>query len=201
MDVAAYMASGIIENYCMGFCSDSETAELKRYASIYPEINLEISKVRDVFEAYIKCNKIEPSAHIKYAVMEKVYQDNASTDRSYAPLFNPDTPTENIISWLNKNPLQQPEEEFDNLYAQELPSTKYVTNFIVWAKQGQEEELHTNCNEYLFIIRGSCTMKFENIDKKFNEGDIIHIPPNVTHSAVVTSSLPMIALVQRRECA
>ncbi|MEJ7627768.1 MAG: cupin domain-containing protein [Ferruginibacter sp.] len=185
----------------MGFCSDTETAELKRYASIYPEIKLEISKVQKVFEAYIKSNKIEPSPRIKYAIMEKVYQENAATDQSYVPLLQPDSPTENIKAWLHKNPLQHPEEEFDNLFVRELPSTGYVTNFIIWAKLGQEQELHTNCNEYLFIIRGSCTMRFEDIYKKYYEGDIIHIPQNVTHSAVVTSSLPMIALVQRRECA
>ena len=201
MNVEKFIASGILENYCMGFTTDAENAEVELNAALYPEIRKEIDNLRSVFEKYVLSNKIDPSPRVKFAVMESIYLHQAGKDRIYPPLVKIGESTDQLAAWISDNPVDPPDAEFDNFFMRELPSTEYFTNFIVWAKEGHETEMHTDCNEYLYVIKGSCTMYFEAEAKSYVAGDLICIPPHINHHAVVTSDFPMMALVQRQACA
>jgi quercetin dioxygenase-like cupin family protein len=154
-----------------------------------------------VFEEYLLSNTIAPSPTVKFAVMESVYKQQAEKDKTYFPLLNEHTEKAEIRSWLENNAVPGPDTAFDNLFFLPLPSTPFVTNIMVWAKEGHEKEMHTEYKEYLYLIKGSCTMYYENNAKSYSEGDIITIPTHVDHYAVVTSDFPMIAIVQRQACA
>ena len=201
MNVESFIASGILEIYCMGFTTDAENAEVEANAILYPQIQKEIEKLRSVIENYTVSNKINPSPRVKVAVMESVYKQQAQKDGHYPPLIENGRQAESLITWINNHPVPAPDTSFDNLFIRELPSTEYFTNFIVWAKEGHENEMHTDCNEYLYVIKGSCTMYFEGEAKSYVAGDVISIPPHINHRAVVTSDFPMMAFVQRQACA
>lgn len=201
MNVERFIASGILENYCMGFTTDAENAEVEANAALYPEIQKEIEKLRSVFERYVLSNRIDPSPRVKLAVMQSVYKQQSAEDEIFPPLIENGRASETLSKWIANNPVMPPDAEFENLFVRELPSTEYYTNFIVWAKEGHETEIHTDCNEYLFVIKGSCTMYFEDEAKSYVAGDVITIPPHINHRAVVTSDFPMMAFVQRQACA
>ena len=200
MDIDAYIASGILENYCLGFCSEEEITAVEQYAAIYPAISEEIEKIRSSLEDYFRAGEIKPPPSVKIAVMLSIYKQTAATDESYPPLIDEKQPAV-MAQWLADKNIPKPQGSFENLYIAELPSTNEVTNFFVHAKYGHEEEIHDSFVEYLYVIRGSCTMDFEGEKKSDRKGDIITIMPNVHHTATVTSAEPMIALVQRQECA
>lgn len=201
MDIEGYIASGILENYCMGFCSETEATQVERYASAYPAIQQEIDKIRSVFEEYLLSNQIEPSRNVKFAVMENIYRQMATADPAYIPLLKENIGPAEIDTWIANNPVEGPDVAFDNVFMKELPSTPFVSNFMVWAKVRQDMEVHSEFNEYLYVVKGSCTMYFEDRAKHYSAGEIIYIPPHVHHRAVITSPYPMVAIVQRQMCA
>lgn len=201
MNIEAYISSGVLENYCLGFCNEAETALVEKYAESYPAIKSEIEKIRGSLENYFQANQVKPSPSVKVNVMLSVYRQMAMEDAVYAPLINEQTDPAALGSWITGKKISNPAENYDNLFISELPSTEQVTNFIVYAKKGHEAEMHDNFIEYLYIVKGSCIMNFEGKEIAYNEGDIIQIQPHINHTATVTSEQPMIALVQRQACA
>ena len=201
MDVHAYIASGALENYCLGFCSEDEKALIEQYAATYPEIQMELERIRVSLEEFILSNKIKPSPAVKIRVMLTLYNQVAKANPGYAPLINEQLDPAALFSWLTAKKITPPAEDFDDLYITELPSTEQVTNFIVHAKTGHETEMHDDFVEYLYVIKGSCIMDFDGVKRPYKEGEIIQIMPHINHTATVTSLQPMIALVQRQACA
>jgi quercetin dioxygenase-like cupin family protein len=199
MDISAFIHSGIIEKFCAGSCTPEEVAVVENLANQYPEIRKEIQSMNLSFENYLLSNAIKPSPKVKSTVMQSVYRQHAQEDPSYPPLVHETTP-ETIASWMNRHSFTYPAEGFENLYMIGLPSTGEVTNFIVFAKEGHEEEMHEDFVEYLYVAKGSCTMYYNQAVVDYKEGDIITIRPHVPHRAVVTSIEPMFALVQRQLC-
>ena len=201
MDIDGYIASGILENYCLGICSDEERTTVEQYSTTYPVIRKEIENIRLSLEDYFKAKGIRPAPSVKIAVMQSIYKQIAASDPSYPPLIDGKLPATMMVKWIAAKDIPKPEAGFENLYVADLPSTNEVTNFFVHAKYGHEEEMHEDFIEYLYVIRGSCTMDFDGEKRSYREGDIISIMPHIRHSATVTSNEPMIALVQRQVCA
>ena len=52
MDTNVYIASGILESYCLGLVTGAEREEVELYAKKYPEIREELSKINDLLETY-----------------------------------------------------------------------------------------------------------------------------------------------------
>lgn len=200
MNIDAYIASGVLENYCLGFCSAAEISTIEEYASIYPAVKLEIDRIRHSLEDYFQANEIKPAAKVKISLMRTIYSQNAAQDTAYPPLIDEKDQT-SLMKWIAEKNILQKNIAFDNLHVEELPSTDQITNFIVFAKMGHQEEMHENFVEYLYVIKGSCVMDFEGKQKPYKAGELIVIPPHIRHIATITSSEPMIALVQRQACA
>ncbi len=201
MDVSAFIGSGALENYCMGFCSDEEKIEVENYAALYPEVAMELQSIQAIFEEYLLANSVEPSQKVKLSVMESIYHVQAKKNPAYLPLVKPEDAPVLMQQWIKNNTITDPGTEFTNLFVQELPSTPFITNFIVWAKEGHEVEEHDDFIEYLYIVKGSCTMYYSETCVDFKAGEVICIPPHIPHRAMVTSDYPMVAIVQRQACA
>ncbi|MEP7254970.1 MAG: cupin domain-containing protein [Ferruginibacter sp.] len=201
MDTNVYIASGILESYCLGLVTEGERMEVEQYAKIYIEIREELAKINDSLEMYALEKGIKPKTSVKIELLLKLYEQQCGTDRIYPPLIKEDTVTGDFNKWIDINKITEPAEPFDNLATVDLPSTEVVTNFMVWAKKGHEEEEHNEYHEFIVILKGHCDMYFGTTKKHYNTGDIIIIPPHIPHSAVITSDEPMIALVQRQAIA
>jgi hypothetical protein len=78
MDITAFIESGIIENYCLGFCTEEEALEVEKLAAVHPAIQNEIEKVRDCFEQQLRAEAIQPSPSVKIAVLQSVYKQQAA---------------------------------------------------------------------------------------------------------------------------
>ncbi len=198
MNILAFIESGILETYCLGFCTPEEVIEIKNLSAIHPGIKQEINRLRQLFEEQLHTHAITPSPSVKTAVMQSVYKQQSLVDYRYAPLIDENCETTQLEKWITLHGIKAPVEEFENLVITELLSTDRVINFIAAAKTGHEQEVHEDFIEYLYVIEGSCTMDFNGEEKSYSRGDIIAIPPKVHHTAVVTSKKPMLALVQRQ---
>lgn len=199
MNPTALIESGILVNYCLGFCTPEEVLQIENFAAIHPEIQNEINSIQHTLEEQLMKNAIKPSANVKAGIMRSVYKQQAADQTGFVPLIENNNDVEELKKWVACNDIKLPTADFENLFITELASTNEVINFIVAAKKGHETEVHEDFIEYLFVISGSCTMDFEGIKKAYVAGDIISIPPKVNHTAVVTSAAPMLALVQRQK--
>ena len=198
MNLANYLASGILDSYCMGQLSDAERAEVEQYAKSNPEVGFELKRIHDSLEFYAMGNGLSPHASVKTKLLLSIYEQECGAGKKYPPLIKENIRAADFKNWLAGITITEPAEPFDNLTTFDLPSTETVTNFVVWAKQGHEEEEHDSFNEYIVILKGHCDMYFRGEKKHYNTGDIIFIPPFIPHTAVITSDEPMMAVVQRQ---
>ena len=197
MNTAEYISSGILEQYCLGLISDTERKEVEEYAKLYPGIGEEISSISLALDDYALNNSIKPGTAEKIKLLLSVYEQESGKTKDFPPLINKDTVADDFRKWIEGHPIPDPE-HYDNLSFYDLPSTNAVTNFMVWAKEGHDEEEHSEFNEYVVILSGHCDMYFNGESRHYEAGQIIVIPPLVPHHAVITSDTPMIAIVQRQ---
>lgn len=199
-DIAAYISSGIVENYCLGFCTAEEVILIESLSVQHTEIKDEIEKVRASLEQELLSKAVPPPASVKVSLMRAIYKQQAAIQHQFPPLIDDTIAGEDLQNWVT-NHIPSPELNNDDMQVIELPSTDLVINFAAVSRSGHEEEMHTDFIEYLYIIKGSCIMKFSGIDKAYKEGEIITVMPNIAHRAIVTSEQPMFALIQRQLCA
>lgn len=198
MTAAELIASGILDSYCLGFTSREEDASIEKMAAMFPGVQQEIEKIRASLSEFVLKSKIQPSASVKTAVMQTIYTQQAEEHPEFVPLMHQPTDFKRYYQSAAANNLKAVDEPFDNLYVKELPSTNEVINFAVWAKNGHEEESHSDRIEYIAILEGSCDMFMNGNKTSYSKGEIISIEAGVSHYAVITSEQPMFALVQRQ---
>jgi len=54
---------------------------------------------------------------------------------------------------------------------------------------------HPNCEELLYVLSGSATHIIGDKKVSIKKGDLIRVPPNTPHQAIVTSSEPLRAVI------
>lgn len=192
-----FLQSGIIERYCLNDVSEKERAMLNQFSLKYNEVEDEINACKKKL-ADKASGSTSTLSKVKYRLMRQIYEGCARTNLTFLPLMNIadcDIDFTNFMKINNLNPSKEFEGEVS---MQPLPSTIEIENAAVWIKRNFGAEVHHNENEFIYIVQGSCIMKLDGSEKVYNAGDMIFIPPFVTHSAKVTSSMPMFALVQRQ---
>ena len=198
MTAADLISSGILDSYCLGFTSREEDASIEEMAARFPHVQEEIEKIRASLYAFVLQRNIQPSAAVKTTVMHAIYAQQAEKNPGFVPLMHKPADFTRYYQSAIANNLKEADEPFDNLYVKALPSTNEVINFAVWVKNGHEEESHSDRNEYIAILEGSCDMFMDGRKSSYIEGEIISIAAGVSHYAVISSEKPMFALVQRQ---
>lgn len=198
MTPAEFIQSGIIETFCLGFSTAEENVLVQEMAEKHPEVKVEIDRVKNSFNHFLQERKMQPSSRVKTGVMSTIYSQQALIKPEWIPLMHQAIHFDRYYEAAVANNLQFPQVVFDNLFVKDLPSTKEIVNFAVWAKKGHEEEMHDDMEEFLALLEGSCDMYMDGEIISYSKGDIIHITKGVRHRAVVTSQQPMFALVQRQ---
>ncbi|HMI79829.1 MAG TPA: hypothetical protein VK484_13615, partial [Ferruginibacter sp.] len=166
MNIKDYIASGILEAYCLGFVTEREREEVEHNAVRHLAIKEELMAISDSLERYAVKKGMQPKTTVKTKLLLLFYEDQAGPGKKYPPLIKKDVTVEDFRKWLSENGpggyrIDEPAEAYDNLASVELPSTETVTNFMVWAKKGHEEEMHTSFNEFIVILKGHCDMYFD----------------------------------------
>lgn len=198
MNHQEYINSGIIDAFCMGFTSPEENEEVKTMAAKHPEVAAAIAQLKQEYEVTFKMAELKPRPAVKEAIMNNVYAQQSALQVAFVPLLDKETAFSRLLETVAANNIQTPTAAFDNIFMQKLPSTREVLNFAVWAKVNQEEETHTDVKEFIAVLEGSCDIYINGEKESYSKGDIIAIPLNVPHYAVITSPQPMFAFVQRQ---
>jgi quercetin dioxygenase-like cupin family protein len=206
VNIKEYIASGIMEAYCLGFVTDKEREEVEQHAILYYEIKEELLEISEALEQYAMKKAVTPRPEIKTRLLLLFYEAHSGAGKEYPPLVKEHITANDFEKWIEATEntgyrFEKPAEPYDNLWVHELASTETVTNFMVWVKKGHEEEIHMDHNEFIVILKGHCDMYLNGEKKHYGAGSIIFVPPGISHYAVITSIEPMLAIVQRQAIA
>ena len=99
MDVKEIIASGMIEEYCLGLQTEKESAVIEHYAVQYPVIKQEIEAFMLALEQYAMDNAVSPGHPIKNRVLDIIhnFELERSDEADQLPLLNKYTDYRN---WL-----------------------------------------------------------------------------------------------------
>ncbi len=77
MDIRAYIASGILEQYVLGLATPAETEEAERLARLHPEVQREIEEIRSSLETYARQFAQAPPAELQDRIWEALSREDA----------------------------------------------------------------------------------------------------------------------------
>ncbi len=78
MNAQEIISSGILELYCTGLTSATETAEVQQWAKQYPEVAAEIEAIQKGLEGYAQAHAITPGAAVKEKVFAEINKVTAA---------------------------------------------------------------------------------------------------------------------------
>jgi len=194
----AFILSGIIETFCLGFTTEEENHLVAAMAAQYPSIAAEIAAVKATLQQTIHQQEINPRPSVKRALMQRVYEQRSVIQQEFIPLLHKAVAIARLDEVIKANPVPATMAADVALQIVELPSTREVINLALWVRHKQEEEMHHDFNEYIAVVQGACTMYVDRVPTHYERGEVIVIPPNVLHHSIITSETPMLALVQRQ---
>jgi hypothetical protein len=194
-----YIQSGILQDYCFGFLSKEEMAEVEKMAENFPVIREDIILNQESLEEYANLFKETPSAGCK-SKMLNIF-DNLIKERTPSPddlpLINRFSKKEN---WLKiVRPFLPPLLKEDK-YHKVIRDEGTVFQLLLWSKSGYPYEEHTDLHEIIYVLEGECECCVGDKVFPLKPGEMLEIPLYVSHNLVVTKS-PILAVVQRLKIA
>jgi mannose-6-phosphate isomerase-like protein (cupin superfamily) len=197
MDITAYIASGIIEEYCLGLLDADTAAEVVAVSAQYPEIDRAIHDVRRELAPPVS----PPPAALKGNIMALIAQleEEKIIDPANPPLLHRHS---DAAAWQLALRDCTPQFEYEgNAYhiVTERPEQRLC---VVWVNHQLLEDGHepTEFRESFLILEGECECDFEGQVFQLRAGDYLDIPPHTRHIFRNISSEPLTAvkvLVQR----
>lgn len=196
MDTKAYIASGIIEDYCLGILTEIEMQEVELLAAADPMIQSEITAHQQALEKYaIEFAKLPPPS-LKQKTQSLL--DNLLTEETALvtklPILNKYTDSKH---WLSIVKPLLPKQLGDDMFVHVLQDTEEVEQLLIWTRIDYPDEVHTFEKECFMILEGECEC-FIGSDTviRLGAGGFLDIPMHEHHDVKIVKG-PVLAIVQR----
>ena len=75
MDVQAYIASGILEEYALGLLTEEQSREVETNASRHQEIKTELEAIQKALAGYAEAQAVNPPAEVKSELLTTLKGD------------------------------------------------------------------------------------------------------------------------------
>lgn len=199
IDVANFIASGILEMYVAGLATPEEKLEVEKMIAASEEVRKEIDYISDRIEAYAQATAVTPDHAIKpflFATINYIERMQAGETPGFPPMLHPGSTREDYAQWLDREDLQL-NVELNGLYAHIIGHTPEMTTVIGWLQYGSPPEVHNTEHEKFLIVEGSCNVTIGDTMHQLSAGDTIFIPLHISHWIEVTSDVPCKVILQR----
>jgi quercetin dioxygenase-like cupin family protein len=197
MNLKDFIESGVIEMYCMGLTSEEETQMVDMMASKHEEVRAEIAAVNQALHLYSVAAEKSPAAALREKILNALSHGDVKPKYSFPPRLYATSSVDEWKYYLSINNIKDPE-DFEVAHFLELPSDEKQTSYVVWAKKGAVvEESHDDEDEYLFMLKGFCSVTIDGKIGYYKEGDLVYIPKNAVHKAEALSEGVMVLIGQR----
>ncbi len=195
MNHRAYIASGIIEDYCLGTLSEEESKAVEERAQRYPEIKREIDAFMYTLERYALDSAHNNAEHIRNKTLKLLdnlrleYEANIDA----LPLLNKYADHKN---WLRIVKPLLPEKLDRTMFIQELRNDNNISQTLIWTAVDYPDEVHDDVEECFIILEGKCRCYIEDEVVELGPGGFLEIPLYKHHDVQVLEH-PVLAVVQR----
>ena len=197
-----YLASGVVEKYCLGIATPDEVEKLEQLCSQHTSVKKEIESVQSALLGYasqyekvvapkmggIILNDIE---ELKFAAAK------ISNETGQLSEFIDVSEHSNIQKWNELIKGITPEKEFENGYSVPLYKSGHHLLTVTWIKKDIPTEIHDDRIEKLLILEGTCTCLLGDEKLYLKAGDCFIVPPNLVHNVLVTSEEMLKAIYVR----
>jgi quercetin dioxygenase-like cupin family protein len=198
MEIKEFVASGIIEMYCLGIATDEEKNQVEKLAQESTEVRDEITAVSDALTSYAIASSESPAAFLKNKIMETIANSEKNKEKiQFPPRISLSSTAEEWLQYLSDNKISSPA-QYDSIHLMDLPGNEKQVTYIAWAKKGAVvEESHDDEDEYLLMLKGYCSIVIDGKTGYYKAGDIVFIPKKSVHRAEILSDEPMLVIGQR----
>jgi hypothetical protein len=195
MNIQEYMASGILEQYCLGMLADGERREIEALRSKCPEIEAEIGNIEASLEDRAAALAQEPPPALKERIWATL--DNLNKERDISledlPLINRFTDHK---AWLGIVKPLIPRQLQEDRVVKVLRESDKVIQMLVVSKTHFEDEMHVNERESCSILEGECECTVGDIVFRLKPGGFTEIPLYTSHDVRVLTP-HVTAILQR----
>lgn len=194
----AYIDSGTLELYVLGYTSAELSQEVEMMAAADPDIRNEITAIEKTMEAFAMAHAIAPNPVVKVFLLatidytERLKNGEPVTD---PPLLHEKSVIDDYALWLNRADMVYTGEE--NIYAKIIGYTPQAISAIIWIRDQSPEEIHHDEYEKFLVVEGSCNITVGDAVHQLNPGDYFMIPLHENHVVKVTSKIRCKIILQR----
>ena len=196
MDIKTYIASGIIEDYCLGVLPEKESNRVLEQAKLHPEIKQEIDAFMQSLEQYAFNVSAEAATHLKQQTMD-ILKNLAIEEKQnieQLPLLNKYTDHKN---WLRIVEPVLPDSLNEKMFVHDIRKDDKVSQTVIWTHIDYPDEVHEEVEECFIILRGKCRCYIEDKIVELGPGGFLEIPMFTHHNVEVLGNDPVLAVVQR----
>ncbi len=194
-----YIKSGMLEAYVLGLTDPKETLEVEQMAAENEEILVEINRISEDLEGYLKANAVAPPATAKpflMATIDYTKRLEKGEQPAFPPVLYEGSNIKDYAEWLHLPDMILPA-DFRDMHAKIIGYTPDVITAIVWLKGVSVEEIHDHEVEKFLIVEGSCDITVGEEVYQLVPGDYFSIPLHTHHTVTVSPDVVCKIILQR----
>ena len=205
-ELEEYLASGIIEMYCLDMATPEEAKELERLCAQYPAVRKELEEAQSALVSFSKIYERKPPGHMGGRILNSVEElklngATLSPQTGMLSEFIGISEYSDIGKWQKlTGAISPPTTTFDEngnpIYELYNGGNKMLA--IMWVNKEVAEEIHDDLTESFLILEGRCTCIIGNEAVDMGPGSFRNIPLYTNHNLKVTSKGP-VKLIFTRE--
>ena len=205
-DIEKYIASGVLENYCLGLATPEESVELEHNCLQYPTIKKELILLQKDLIGYVRQFSKTPAKNTGQKILNEIEElklitTSLSENKKRINDFIAISEFSNIDKWQKLIGHINPPTEYKNIYSHEIFNNGVQEQIIVWAKKGILDESHDNLKERFVVLEGTCTCVVGDEKIYMEPGSFLDIPLHTIHNLRVTSEIPVKVILTREKLA
>lgn len=198
MNVQEYIASGILQEYCLGLLTEEEKTNVENNCRLYPVLKAELEACQAALDSYARQFTAPPDPGLKNTIWNLLENVNREeTGLAAMPVLNKFADRQN---WLRMVQPLLPEKLDQDLFVKVIRDDEQITQVILWSKVDYPEEVHDDLQECFLILEGECECFVGEEVFKLTAGGYFEIPLHVPHSVKILSP-QVLAVVQRMKVA
>lgn len=195
-EIEQILASGEIEEYCLGTLSEVRCRKLEELARLYPEIRAEVEQTRFALDHFFSATTGQSSGTIKQRIFDRIFtpaevDSERLSDSQFINRYS------RLETWKEKIKDAKRPENAGNIYLHQILNEGKTLQFVAWVRQNVDAEIHEDMVESFMVLEGTCRCLLGDVEYNLGPGDYLEIPLFTNHSVEVTSNVDVKAILQR----
>ncbi len=199
MNVQRIIESGELEAYVLGMLDEEAAAAIRDLAAASTAVRSELEIIEKSLQEYVAIPEQQiPTAESLLEIIDSNEAADAMLKEGEFPFLDRYA---DAALWLQAVKHLTSENYQDTFTMIPLREDNESTLHYVQTTTNIEAEEHSNEKESFLILQGSCTCYVGNTTYHLKAGDFLEVPMYTQHDVVITSEVPVIAVLQRLKTA